>query len=99
VVLATPELQLVETLPPPEEVAMVISREAEVSVKLPSVELERVATTLVACITKTSATDPEATVKLIAGEEREKTVLLVNVSGAALATNGMIITIPTRKTI
>ncbi len=72
VVLATPELQLWLTVPSALVEAIDKSREAEVSVKLPPVPDESVAITLVAFTVSASATEPDLTVRLIAGEVREK---------------------------
>lgn len=83
VVLATPELQLRVTVPPELLVLIDKSLDAEVRVKLPPVELERVATTLVALTTRESATEPDFIVKLIAGEVRETVKSELYVNGAA----------------
>jgi len=86
VVEATPEVQLVVTVPPALEVAITRSRDAEVSVKLPPVEAERVVTTLVAFTVNVSATEPATTMKSTLGEVKGTVVATFQLSGAASAT-------------
>lgn len=59
------------------------SRDAEVSVKLPPVELERVIVTLPGLTANVSTTEPDFTVKLIAGALRDAVVSELKVTGAA----------------
>lgn len=67
-------MQLVVTTPPLLEVAIEISREAEISVKFPPVELESVTIALVAFVVKVSANEPDLTIKSIAGEVSEMVI-------------------------
>jgi len=83
--LATPELQESDAVPPPLDVAMVRSYDADVSVNVPPVEEERVIATLVAFTTRLSATEPDAIVRVVAGEVKETFVAFVYVRDAAFA--------------
>ncbi len=74
VVLATPDVQLVFTVPPELEEAIEKSKEAEVKVKLPPVVLDKVIATLVAFTVSASATDPDLIMKVADGEERDTDV-------------------------
>lgn len=71
VVLATPDTQLTVTVPPLELVAIESPNKGEIRVKAPPVELDIVATTLVALMVRASATEPVAIVREILGDERK----------------------------
>jgi hypothetical protein len=71
VVLATPEVQEVGSIPPPAPAEIERSLADDINVKDPLVEDDIPITTLVALTVKLSATEPEAIVKFMAGEERE----------------------------
>jgi hypothetical protein len=69
--VTVPFEHIFEAVPPPLEEAIVRSYESEVNVKFPPVLEERRTTTLVAFTVSESATEPEAMVSVVAGEERE----------------------------
>ncbi len=85
VVDATPEVQLVVTVPPPLELAIVRSKEAEVSENVPPVEEERVTVTFPAFTTNVSAAEFATIVKFATGEVKETVVFVLHASGAARA--------------
>jgi hypothetical protein len=76
VVLATPDVQLVVTIPPPELVATERPIAADVSEKLPPVVLDSVTATLVAFMVRPSAEEPTTMVNVLLGAERWIFVLL-----------------------
>ncbi len=75
VVLATPETQLVVTVPPVELVAIERPVADEVSEKLPPVVLDNVTATLVALTARLSAEEPDAMTKVSPDAERYRLVL------------------------
>jgi hypothetical protein len=85
VTLATPELHDSDATPPPLDVAIVRSYDADVRVNVPPVEDESVTTTLVAFTTRLSATELVAMVMVASGEVKETFVAFVYVRDAAFA--------------
>jgi hypothetical protein len=81
--LSTPDEHEMLTVPPPLEVATARSYEGESSVKLPPVELERVARMLDVAACSASATEPVAMVSVVVGERREVFSAVAKLSGAA----------------
>ena len=68
VTVAVPEVHTNDDEPPELLDAMTKSYNADVSMKFPPVELERVTMTLVALTVRASAREPAAMVKVAAGE-------------------------------
>jgi len=85
VVLTTPCVHEVATLPPLLDVATERSYDGEISVKAPPVEDESVTTTLVAFTCSASAAELVATVRVVAGETIDIDSAVAKLSGAAKA--------------